>query len=356
VTAQTAPVGVGLLGCGTVGGALVELIASEREAVAARTGLDLVVRRVGVRSLDRARPTVVDADLLTTDLAAIVVDPEVDVVVEAIGGIEPARQLVVAALEAGKPVVTANKALIAAHGAELFATAEAAGVDLQFEAAVGGAIPLIRVLREQLLGERIRRVMGIVNGTTNYILTRMTEEGADYAATLADAQRLGYAEAEPSADVDGHDAAAKAAILATVAYGADVDADRVYREGIGRITADDIDAARRMGRTVKLLAVVERIGEELAVRVHPVMLPTTHPLAAVRESFNAVFVEGEAVDDLMFYGRGAGGRPTASAMLGDLIVAASDLRRGSRRGLGALVRTPLVGMERLRSASTCSST
>jgi homoserine dehydrogenase len=267
--------------------------------------------------------------VLTRDSAGVVSHPDIDVVVEVIGGIEPARELILGALAAGKPVVTANKELLANVGAEVFAAAARANRDLLFEAAVAGAIPIIRVLRESLRGEPIRRIMGIVNGTTNYILTKMSEEGADYGVALAEAQRLGYAERDPTADVEGFDAAAKAAIISAIAFGARVVAGDVYHEGISRITPGDIAVARRLGYVVKLLAICEQVDGEIAVRVHPAMVPNTHPLATVRDSYNAVFVEGEAVGQLMFFGRGAGGRPTASAVLGDLVDAAWSLRGGA---------------------------
>jgi homoserine dehydrogenase len=295
-----------------------------------------------VRSISKDRDVDLPAALLTTDAAAVVADPDVDVVVEVIGGIEPARELIAAALAAGKPVVTANKELLANVGAELWAAADDAGVDLLFEAAVAGGIPLIRPLRESLVGEDVRRVTGIVNGTTNYILTRMTEDGSTYEAALLEAQRLGFAERDPTADVEGFDAGAKAAIIASIAFGARVVAGDVYHEGIAQITSTDIAFATRLGYVIKLLAIAERVdgpdGPELAVRVHPAMVPREHPLASVRESFNAVFVEGAAVGDLMFYGRGAGGFPTASAVLGDLIDAATNLRRGAHATVGALGR------------------
>ena len=272
-------------------------------------------------------------------------DPDIDVVVEVIGGIEPARQLILAALESGKPVVTANKELLANVGAEVFAAAAEASRDLLFEAAVAGGIPIMRVLRESLRGEPIHRVMGIVNGTTNYILTKMSEEGADYGAALAEAQRLGYAERDPTADVEGFDAGAKAAIMASVAFGARVVAGDVYHEGISRITPDDIAVADRLGYVVKLLAICERVDGEVAVRVHPAMVPRAHPLASVRDSYNAVFVEGDAVGHLMFYGRGAGGRPTASAVLGDLIDAAVNLCHHTHGPMGTFARTRIRPMD-----------
>jgi homoserine dehydrogenase len=319
-----------------VGAALVGLVGEQGDAVAARTGLRLEVAAVAVRNLSKDRPVALPPGVVTRDASKVVADPEVDVVVELIGGIEPARTLVLTALEAGKPVITANKELLANVGAELFAAAERSGVDLLFEAAVAGGIPLIRALRESLAGERITRVMGIVNGTTNYILTRMSEAGATYHEALAEAQSLGYAERDPTADVEGHDAGAKAAILATIAFGATVVAGDVYHEGIAGITPVDIDFAARLGYVVKLLAVCEAVEGQVAVRVHPAMVPTAHPLASVRESYNAVFVEGDAVGSLMLLGRGAGGRPTASAVLGDLVDAAANLRSGAHASLGAL--------------------
>jgi homoserine dehydrogenase len=348
------PVRLGLLGCGNVGGALVGLIASRRSEIAARTGLDLVVARVAVRSTSRDRGVDLPAGVLTTDTTALVTDPDIDIVVEVIGGIEPARELILEALKGGKPVVTANKELLANHGAELFAAADTARVDLLFEAAVAGGIPLMRPLRESLVGEPIRRVMGIVNGTTNYILTRMTEAGASYHDALAEAQSLGYAERDPTADVEGYDAGAKAAIIAMIAFGAKVVAGDVYHEGIAGITAADIQVADRLGYRVKLLAIAERFDSpaapEIAVRVHPAMVPANHPLAAVRDSFNAVFIEGAAVGDLMFYGRGAGGLPSASAVLGDVIDAASNLRQGTHAVMGTFARARIRPIDEVVSA------
>ena len=336
---------VGVLGCGTVGTALVALLQQRGDVVRTRTGLSIEVARIAVRDASRPRAGV-DPALLTEDPAAVVADPSIDVIVEVMGGIEPARTLVLAAIAAGKPVVTANKALLAEHGGELFAAADAGGVDLLFESAVAGGIPLVRPLRESLLAEPVDIVMGIVNGTTNYILTRMTEAGATYEDALAEAQSLGYAEADPTADVEGHDAAAKIAIVASIAFGAALTAHDVSCEGISSVTDHDIAFARRHGFVVKLLAVAERVetpdGDRLSVRVHPTLVPDTHPLASVRESFNAVFVHGAAVGDLMFYGRGAGGDPTASAVLGDLVDASINLRRGAHASVGALAPTALL--------------
>jgi homoserine dehydrogenase len=336
VSADSKSIRIGLLGCGNVGSALVQLIEHQADAIEARTGVRLEITRVAVRNLSRERDVELPEGVLTRDTHDVVVDPDVDVVVEVIGGIEPARGLIVSALGAGKPVVTANKELLANVGAELFTTADANNVDLLFEAAVAGGIPLVRALRESLRGEPIRRVMGIVNGTTNYILTRMTEAGADYGTALSEAQRLGYAERDPTADVEGFDAGAKAAIMATIAFGATVVAGDVYHEGISAVTPADIAVAEQFGYVVKLLAIADQDPDtgEIAVRVHPALVPVHHPLASVRESFNAVFIEGEAVGSLMFYGRGAGGLPTASAVLGDVIDAAVNLVKGTHGAIG----------------------
>ncbi len=334
---------IGVLGCGNVGAAFVQLVMQQADTVEQRTGVRLEVTRVAVRNMARDRDVELPDGVLTRDARGLVADPDVDLVVEVIGGIEPARELTVAALTAGKPVVTANKELLANVGTELFATADAHAVDLLFEAAVAGGIPLIRALRESLRGEPVRRVMGIVNGTTNYILTKMTEEGADYGDALAEAQRLGYAERDPTADVEGYDAGAKTAIMASIAFGAKVVAGDVYHEGISGITAGDIAVAQRLGYVVKLLGIAEQDPEtlEVAVRVHPAMVPLHHPLASVRESYNAVFVEGDAVGSLMFYGRGAGGMPTASAVFGDVIDAAINLRKGTHGTAGSFAQLPI---------------
>jgi homoserine dehydrogenase len=348
------PVRVGLLGCGNVGAALVELIRTRSDDIAARTGLALEVARVAVRSVTKERSVALPEGVLTHDAPGVVTDPGIDVVVEVIGGIEPARELTLDAIKAGKPVVTANKELLANVGAELFAAADHAGVDLLFEAAVGGGIPVIRPLRESLAGERIDRVMGIVNGTTNYILSRMTEAGASYADALSEAQSLGYAERDPTADVEGYDAAAKAAIIASIAFGVRVVAGDVTNEGISHITRADIDYAAKMGYVIKLLAIAEQRhgpdGDEVGVRVHPAMVPAEHPLASVRDSFNAVFVEGAAVGDLMFYGRGAGGFPTASAVLGDLIDAAVNRTRGNHASIGVLGKARIRPIDEVETA------
>ncbi|MGY1729476.1 homoserine dehydrogenase [Geodermatophilus sp. SYSU D01062] len=328
------PLKVALLGCGTVGSAVLRLVDEQAADLTARVGRPVQVAGVAVRRPDR-HPDV-PADLLTTDALGLVTRDDVDLVVEVIGGIEPARTLIQAAIEAGKSVVSANKALLAEDGVALHAAAAKAGVDLYYEAAVAGAIPLLRPLRESLAGDQIRRVVGIVNGTTNYILSRMAETGHGFAEALAEATELGYAEADPTADVDGFDAAAKAAILASLGFHTAVTAADVHREGISSVTATDVARAAEIGCTVKLLAICERVpangdgeGESVAVRVHPAMIPTSHPLAAVGGAFNAVFVEAEAAGQLMFYGQGAGGEPTASAVLGDLVAVARNRVAGA---------------------------
>ncbi|WP_447009420.1 homoserine dehydrogenase [Saccharothrix hoggarensis] len=337
--AHRKPIKVALLGCGTVGTEVVRLLTDQAPDLTARIGAPVELAGIAVRRPNKHRE--VPAELLTTDAEALVASDDVDVVVEVIGGIEPARSLLLTALRSGKSVVTANKALLAEHSADLFEASDASGADLYFEAAVAGAIPLLRPLRESLAGDRITRVMGIVNGTTNFILSGMDSTGASYAETLEEATRLGYAEADPTADVDGFDAASKAAILASLAFHSRVTAADVHREGIAAVSAADIAAAKGLGRIVKLLAICERVSvdagdgsgasEGISVRVHPAMIPRSHPLASVHGAFNAVFVEADAAGEMMFYGQGAGGAPTASAVLGDLVAVARN-RVHSGRG------------------------
>lgn len=338
---------LGVLGHGTVGAAFVDLVTRQSATIASRSGVQLEVARVAVRNVANHKDSAI-AELLTTDADFVVNDPTIDVVVEVMGGIDDARRLIHKALSNGKPVITANKALLATHGAELFDAADRFGIDLLFEAAVCGGIPLIRPLRESLRGEPINRVLGIVNGTTNYILTKMTEESMTYVDALTGAQRLGYAEADPTADVQGHDAAAKLAIIASIAFGQKVVASDVYCQGITEITPADISIANRLGFAVKLLAVadVDDAGSVL-VRVHPAMVPHHHPLASVRDAFNAVVVDGHASGSLMFYGRGAGGDPTASAVLGDVIDASMNLNKGAHASLGVLGESNLRSMSSL---------
>jgi homoserine dehydrogenase len=332
---MTAPIRVALLGCGVVGSQVVRLIEEQADDLAARVGASVQLAGIAVRRPQRHHD--VPDGLLTADAQELVTRSDVDVVVEVIGGIEPARSLLLTAMKAGKSVVTANKALLAEDGAALHAAARASDVDLYFEASVGGAIPLLRPLRESLAGDRITRVMGIVNGTTNFVLSRMDETGTGFGEALEEATALGYAEADPTSDIDGFDAAAKAAILAELAFHTRVTAGDVHREGISDVTSADVVSAQSMGCTIKALAICERLtdpgGESVAVRVHPAMIPRTHPLAGVGDAFNAVFVEGDAAGQLMFYGRGAGGPPTASAVLGDLVAVARN-RVAGRRGAG----------------------
>ena len=323
-------VGIGLVGYGTVGSGVGRLLHEGADEICLATGKTVRLRTVCDLSPER-RAQVPEGVHTTTDFAELVADPEIQVVIELIGGIEPARTIQLAALAAGKSVVTANKQLLSQHGAELLQAAEDKGAFLRFEASAVGAVPVIKVLRESLAAARITGVMGIVNGTTNFILTRMEEDGVDFDDALAEAQRLGLAERDPTADVEGHDAAAKAAILAALAFGSDVVDVDVHREGISGIAAADVAYANRLGYSVKLLAIAELVdgGPELSVRVHPAMVPKSHPLASVRGAFNAVFIEGAVSGELMLYGRGAGGGPTASAVLGDLVDAARNLRAGA---------------------------
>jgi homoserine dehydrogenase len=333
------PLKVAVLGCGVVGSQVVRLLDEQAGDLAARVGAPVELAGVAVRRIDAPRDVDVPAGLLTTDALGLVSRDDVDVVVEVIGGIEPARSLILAALENGASVVTANKALLAEDGPTLYEAAEKAGRDLYYEAAVAGAIPILRPLRESLAGDKVTRVLGIVNGTTNYILDKMDSSGAGFEEALEEAQALGYAEADPTADVEGFDAAAKAAILASLAFHSRVTAADVHREGITDVTAGDVRSARDMGSVVKLLAIAElRDGADgaesaVSVRVHPAMIPRSHPLASVREAYNAVFVESEAAGQLMFYGPGAGGAPTASAVLGDLVTVARNHQQGAR-GVG----------------------
>jgi len=320
---------IALLGCGVVGSQVARLLVLQAADLEMRIGARLELAGVAVRRLGHARPGV-DPALLTADGPALVTRPDVDIVVEVIGGIEPARALILAAMKHGKSVVTANKALLAENGAEIYGAAREHGADLYYEASVAGAIPLLRPLRESLAGDTVHRVLGIVNGTTNYILDRMDSSGAGFAEALDEAQALGYAEADPTADVEGFDAAAKAAILAGLAFHTPVSAADVHREGITEVTAADIASARALGRVVKLLAICERSAGGVSVRVHPAMIPRSHPLGAVGGAYNAVFVEASSAGRLMFYGAGAGGTPTASAVLGDIVAVARNRLAGTR--------------------------
>ena len=313
---------VGMLGCGVVGSQIARLLVENKSDLTSRAGANLELVKVAVKNINTKREGI-SSNLLTDDAKSVVNDPEIDLIIEVIGGISPAKELILAAIKNGKSVVTANKALLAQAGAELYAAADNANVDLYYEAAVAGAIPILRPLRESLVGDQVHRIMGIVNGTTNYILTKMDESGTAFDEALKQAQQLGFAEADPTADVEAIDAASKAAILAGLAFHSRVSDSDVYREGITKITANDVKVAKAMDMVIKLLAIAELTPEgEISVRVHPALISRNHPLASVRESFNAVFVEAKSAGQLMFYGKGAGGEPTASAILGDLVAVA----------------------------------
>ena len=319
---------VGMLGCGVVGSNVARLLHEDSGDFAARSGATLTLAKVAVKNVSAKRDHV-PTSIITSDALSVVNDPSIDIIIEVMGGIEPARELLLAAIKNGKSVITANKALLGLHGAELFEAADKNGVDLYYEAAVGGAIPILRPLRESIVGDHVHRVMGIVNGTTNYILTKMDEEGSAFADVLKEAQALGFAEADPTADIEGHDAAAKAAILAGLAFHTRVTTKDVSCEGISKISARDVAVAREMDHVIKLLAIAELTADQqVSVRVHPTLISRQHPLASVRNAFNAVFVEAESAGELMFYGRGAGGAPTASAVLGDLIAIARNKTSG----------------------------
>jgi homoserine dehydrogenase len=322
------PVRIGMLGCGVVGSSVARLLLADAAELSTRAGVKIELARIAVRTIKPYEG--INAALFTTDPFSIVNDPEIDLVIEVIGGIEPARELIMTAIENRKSVVTANKALLASHGAEMFTAAYAKGEDIYYEASVAGAIPIIRPMRDSLAGDFVTRLMGIVNGTTNYILTKMHEDNREFADVLKEAQALGYAEADPTADVEGFDAAAKAAILSGLAFHTRVTVDDVYREGISKITLEDVNIAKSMDHVIKLLAIAELTpADEISVRVHPVMLHKSHPLASVRDAYNAVFVEAESAGSLMFYGRGAGGAPTASAILGDVVAVARHIALNS---------------------------
>ncbi len=322
------PVRIGMLGCGVVGSSVARLLLADSAELSTRAGVRIELSRIAVRTIKPYEG--INPDLFTTDPFSIVNDPEIDLVIEVIGGIEPARELIMTAIENHKSVVTANKALLASHGAEMFTAAYAKGEDIYYEASVAGAIPIIRPMRDSLAGDFVTRLMGIVNGTTNYILTKMHEDNREFADVLKEAQALGYAEADPTADVEGFDAAAKAAILSGLAFHTRVTVDDVYREGISKITLEDVNIAKSMDHVIKLLAIAELTpADEISVRVHPVMLHKSHPLASVRDAYNAVFVEAESAGSLMFYGRGAGGAPTASAILGDVVAVARHIALNS---------------------------
>ena len=334
-------IGIGLLGFGTVGAGVVEGLQRNRELLSQRLGVELVLRRIADVDLERDRGVTVDRAILTRDARAVIADPRVDIVVELIGGTGIARTLMGEALRAKKPVVTANKRLLAEHGQEIFGLAEQGGVDLYFGASVGGGIPIIRVLREGLIGNEVRRILGILNGTCNYILTRMERDALTFDAALRGAQEAGYAEADPSLDIDGFDTAHKAVILASLAYGFHVPMSAVSVEGVRGLSGMDVQYARELGYRIKLLAIVRRDGDEIEVRVHPTLVPMEHMLASVNQVFNAVMVQGDLTGDTLYYGRGAGREPTASTVIGDLADIARNLAAGKprhRRGVPQVSR------------------
>lgn len=320
-------INIGILGLGTVGCGTVEVLRRNADLITQRAGCDLRVTRIATKTPAKKRPISFDRSIVSADVDALLNDPEIHIVAELIGGVDPARDYVLRAIAAGKSVVTANKELIAKHGHEILQAADRAGVDFLFEGSVGGGIPLIAPLRESLVGNRVIQLMAILNGTTNYILTRMTLEGCDFDEVLQEAQALGYAEADPSSDVDGFDTMYKLSILGSIAFGVPVGLENIYREGIRKVAARDISYARDLGYVIKLIALGRRHEDgEIELRVHPALLPMTHPLASVNDVFNAVLFTGDAVGNVMFYGRGAGGEPTGSAVVGDLLAVARNIR------------------------------
>ena len=342
---------IGLLGLGTVGSGVYRILTEGNTILTQKAGMDLEVDRILVRNLDRKRRVDVESDLLTTDPEMILNNPDISIVVEVLGGEEPARTYIEKALRAGKQVVTANKEVIAKHGVELLKMAREEGVDLFFEASVAGGIPILRPLQESLAGEDVEAVYGIVNGTTNYMLTAMDKQGLDFAEVLADAQERGYAEADPTADIAGHDAARKLAILASIAFNTRVPLDKVYCTGIEKITAADIAGAAELGYVIKLLAIARRVKGGIEARVHPALVPQEHPLAAVDGVYNAVVVQGWAVGTLMFYGAGAGQMPTGSAVVGDVIAAAKNIASGvqGKARVGFAPGAPVVPLEEVET-------
>jgi len=344
---------LGILGLGVVGSGTVEVLRRNRESIERKIGARLEIRRIAVRDLNKPRRVAVDRSLLTNNAYDVLDDPQVDIVVELIGGVHPAKEYVLRALENGKPVVSANKELLAKEGADIMMAAGRHQLDFAFEGSVGGGIPIIQPMKNSLAGNRIERVMGIVNGTTNYILTKMAEEAADFEQALKEAQAQGYAEADPSADVNGHDAQYKIAILASIAFTARIRVDDVYCEGITRITRADMEWAKQLGYAIKLVAIAQEVSSKaVQVRVHPALLPLSHPLASVRDVYNGVLVRGDAVGDVMFYGRGAGSLPTGSAVVGDIIDVSRNLLFGSsgRVGCTCFDQRYVVPMEQIETS------
>ncbi len=345
------PIRVGILGLGVVGGGTVRVLTEHADTIARKVGAPVVIQKIAVRDLAKPRDVPVDSSLLTDDPNEVIADPDIDILCELIGGVEPAHDYVLRALRTGKNIVTANKEMMAKAGSDLLQEAESRGLDFSFEGSVGGGIPIIQPLKQALAGNKFSQILGIVNGTTNYILSKMTAEDADFADVLREAQAHGYAEADPAADVEGHDARYKTAILASIAFTSRVDPSDIYVEGITRIAKRDIEVARDLGYVIKLVGIGSDLGDALQMRVHPVLLPRAHPLASVDGVYNAVFLRGDAVGDVMFYGRGAGSLPTGSAVVGDIIETARNIRRGATGRLGCTCynQKPILPMDSLET-------
>lgn len=344
-------INVGLLGLGNVGSGIIRVLLEHEESIEKKINARFLIKSILVRSTGKERDVVIDRDLLVGDPLKIIDDPEIDIVVEVLGGVEPARTIILKAIENGKHIVTANKELMANYGKEVLEAADKFGVDVYFEASVGGGIPIIHPLKESLAANKITKVMGIINGTTNYILTKMAEESFSFDKALKQAQALGYAESDPKADIEGDDAAAKIAILASIAFNARVTAKNVYTEGVSGITFDDITYAEELGYVIKLIALAKDDGEGIDVRVHPAMIPKSHPLASVKNVYNAIFVEGDAVGEVMFFGQGAGSLPTASSVVGDMI----DVARNLQQGRSGIIGCTCFEKKRIKSINEISS-
>jgi homoserine dehydrogenase len=345
------PIVVGILGLGVVGSGTVRVLTEHADAIARKVGAPITIKKIAVRDLAKAREVNLDPALLTDDPNAVIDDPEIQILCELIGGVEPAHDYVLRALRNNKNIVTANKEMMAKAGRDLLQEAESRGLDFSFEGSVGGGIPIIQPLKQALAGNKFSRILGIVNGTTNYILSKMTSEGADFADVLREAQAQGYAEADPAADIEGYDAQYKTAILSSIAFTSRVDPSQIYVEGITKIGQRDIEVARDLGYVIKIVGIGTDLGDALQVRVHPVLLPKSHPLASVNDVYNAVFLHGDAVGDVMFYGRGAGSLPTGSAVVGDIIETARNIRHGATGRLGCTCydQKPLLPIDQLET-------
>lgn len=344
-------INIGILGLGVVGSGTVRVLTENAESIARKVGLPLHVKKIAVRQLDKKRDVVVSPSLLTSDPYEVIDDPDIDILCELIGGVEPAHDYVLRAIKSGKSIVTANKEMMAKAGNDLLKEAEARSLDFSFEGSVGGGIPIIQPLKQALAGNEFQAIIGIVNGTTNYILTKMSREGADFADVLAEAQAHGYAETDPTSDIEGYDAQYKTAILSSIAFTSRIDVSEIYVEGITKIAKRDIEVARALGYVIKLVGIGENLGDALQIRVHPVLLPEQHPLASVNDVYNAIYLRGNAVGDVMFYGRGAGSLPTGSAVIGDIIETSRNIRHGAtgRFGCTCFEKTPIQPISQLRT-------